>query len=53
MKGGDPTVWPTYRFPQNWQSVHEQESPTTPFAIAEFQGGSGEGWSVASSFHWQ
>ncbi|OQD86712.1 hypothetical protein PENANT_c007G05840 [Penicillium antarcticum] len=39
-----PTVWPTYRFPYNWQILHEQNSPTTPFAIAEFQGGSGEGW---------
>ncbi|KAJ5757703.1 uncharacterized protein N7511_006397 [Penicillium nucicola] len=39
-----PTVWPTYRFPYNWQVLHEQYSSTTPFAIAEFQGGSGEGW---------
>lgn len=46
MKGGNPTVWPTYRFPYDWQTVHEQESPSTPFAIAEFQGGSGEGWCV-------
>ena len=42
--GAHPTVWPTYRFPYNWQVLHKQESPTTPFAIAEFQGGSGEGW---------
>ncbi|KAJ5718823.1 uncharacterized protein N7483_009905 [Penicillium malachiteum] len=40
----NPTVWPTYEFPHDWQVIHEQESPTTPFAIAEFQGGSGEGW---------
>ncbi|KAJ5166752.1 uncharacterized protein N7482_005533 [Penicillium canariense] len=39
-----PTVWPTYRFPYDWQVVHERESPGTPFAIGEFQGGSGEGW---------
>ncbi|KAJ5291809.1 hypothetical protein N7478_001060 [Penicillium angulare] len=40
----NPSVWPTYEFPHDWQVIHEQESPTTPFAIAEFQGGSGEGW---------
>ncbi|OKL55621.1 putative beta-galactosidase E [Talaromyces atroroseus] len=40
----DPYVWPTYRFPYTWQATHQKESPTTPFSIAEFQGGSGEGW---------
>ncbi|GLI78126.1 hypothetical protein PoHVEF18_006428 [Penicillium ochrochloron] len=39
-----PTIWPTYRFPYDWQVVHERESPSTPFAIAELQGGSGQGW---------
>ncbi|KAJ5413180.1 hypothetical protein N7465_005485 [Penicillium sp. CMV-2018d] len=42
--GANPTVWPTYRFPYDWQVTHQRQSPTTPFAIAEFQGGSGEGW---------
>ncbi|KAL1962756.1 hypothetical protein VTN77DRAFT_9210 [Rasamsonia byssochlamydoides] len=41
---GNPYVWPTSRFPQGWQITHKMESPTTPFAIAEFQGGSGDGW---------
>ncbi|KAJ5682182.1 hypothetical protein N7462_005347, partial [Penicillium macrosclerotiorum] len=40
----NPTTWPTYRFPYNWQVIHELESPNTPFTIAEFQGGSGGGW---------
>ncbi|KAJ5706029.1 hypothetical protein N7536_001718 [Penicillium majusculum] len=40
----NPTVWPTYRFPYDWQVTHQWQSPTTPFAIAEFQGGSGEEW---------
>ncbi|KAJ5969663.1 hypothetical protein N7501_005911 [Penicillium viridicatum] len=40
----NPTVWPTDRFPYDWQATHQRQSPTTPFAIAEFQGGSGEGW---------
>ncbi|KAL9080438.1 MAG: hypothetical protein Q9159_007606 [Coniocarpon cinnabarinum] len=37
----NPSVWPNIRWPQNWQILHEQQSPSTPFAIAEFQGGSG------------
>ena len=41
---GDPYTWPTYEFPTNWQITHEVESPTTPFVIAEFQGGAGDGW---------
>ncbi|KAJ5612956.1 hypothetical protein N7510_006150 [Penicillium lagena] len=40
----NPSVWPTYEFPHTWQIIHQEESPNTPFAIAEFQGGSGEGW---------
>lgn len=44
----DPSTWPTYRFPRNWQILHEQTSPTTPFAIPEFQGGSGTGWGPGS-----
>lgn len=39
-----PQIWPNVRFPRDWQIIHEQESPTTPFAIPEFQGGSGSGW---------
>ena len=42
--GADYYTWPTIRFEQNWQILHQVESPTTPFAIAEFQGGSGGGW---------
>ncbi|KAH1899942.1 hypothetical protein KXW02_008286 [Aspergillus fumigatus] len=41
---GNPYVWPTYRFPRDWQHEHRNHSPTTPFAIMEFQGGSGDGW---------
>ncbi|KAI9693517.1 MAG: hypothetical protein M1820_009205 [Bogoriella megaspora] len=40
----NPYVWPTIRFPTGWQITHQRESPTTPFAIAEFQGGTGTGW---------
>ncbi|PLB53273.1 putative beta-galactosidase E [Aspergillus steynii IBT 23096] len=41
---GNPYVWPTYRFPRDWQLTHRNHSPETPFAIMEFQGGSGGGW---------
>jgi hypothetical protein len=39
-----PSIWPTYRFPRDWQIMHEETSLSTPFAIPEFQGGSGTGW---------
>lgn len=48
--GANPYVWPTYRFPYNWQAIHQEQSATTPFVIAEFQGGSGEGWFVTCPF---
>lgn len=44
----DPATWPTYRFPRNWEILHQQTSPSTPFAIPEFQGGSGTGWGPGS-----
>ncbi|KAL9107270.1 MAG: hypothetical protein Q9227_007812 [Pyrenula ochraceoflavens] len=39
-----PYVWPNVRFPRDWQTIHRNQSPTTPFSIAEFQGGAGSGW---------
>ncbi|CZR61388.1 probable beta-galactosidase [Phialocephala subalpina] len=39
-----PYVWPTYRFPTGWQTNHTAFSPSTPFTIMEFEGGSGDGW---------
>jgi hypothetical protein len=39
-----PSVWPTYRFPRDWQTLHRQQSPTTPFAVLEYQGGSATSW---------
>ncbi|CAD6443312.1 d050c883-7502-4bd3-b503-f4eb7cc8b717 [Sclerotinia trifoliorum] len=41
---GDPYIWPTYRFPKTWEMTHANYSPSTPFAVAEFQGGGGDGW---------
>ncbi|KAF2773345.1 hypothetical protein EJ03DRAFT_364528 [Teratosphaeria nubilosa] len=39
-----PDIWSTYRFPRDWETLHRNTSPSTPFVIAEFQGGSGTGW---------
>ncbi|PQE12414.1 glycoside hydrolase family 35 protein [Rutstroemia sp. NJR-2017a BVV2] len=41
---GNPYIWPTYRFPKTWELSHQNNSPTTPFTIGEFQGGGGDGW---------
>lgn len=43
-----PDVWPKIRWPEGWQTKHEQYSPNTPFFVAEFQGGSGTGWGTVS-----
>ena len=45
---GDPDIWPTYEWPTNWQTTHEEESPSTPFAIPELQGGSITSWGGVS-----
>ena len=43
-----PHIWPNVRFPRDWQTFHKEQSPSTPFAIPEFQGGSGTGWGPES-----
>ncbi|KAF2189615.1 glycoside hydrolase family 35 protein [Zopfia rhizophila CBS 207.26] len=40
----NPTVWPDGRLPTNWRQLHLQQSPSTPYAIVEFQGGSFDPW---------
>ncbi|KAF2429679.1 glycoside hydrolase family 35 protein [Tothia fuscella] len=39
-----PSIWPKTRVPIDWQIIHRQQSPTTPFAILEYQGGSATSW---------
>ncbi|PMD45496.1 glycoside hydrolase family 35 protein [Hyaloscypha variabilis F] len=39
-----PYFWPTIRWPTTWQTNHTEWSPTTPFAILEFEGGAGDPW---------
>jgi hypothetical protein len=40
----NPTVWPDGKLPTNWRALHLQQSPTTPYSIVEFQGGSFDPW---------
>lgn len=44
----DPLSWQYASLPQNWQNDQKAWSPTTPFTIFEFQGGSMEGWGDVS-----
>lgn len=44
----NPEIWPKIRWPEGWQTKHQQYSPNTPFFVAEFQGGSGTGWGTIS-----
>ncbi|KAI1393322.1 glycoside hydrolase family 35 protein [Hypoxylon trugodes] len=39
-----PTVWPAKNFPTTYRANHLKQSPTTPFSIVEFQGGSFDPW---------
>ncbi|KAF2266782.1 hypothetical protein CC78DRAFT_107270 [Lojkania enalia] len=41
---GNPTRWPDGNLPTNWHTLHQQQSPTTPYSIIEFQGGSFDPW---------
>ncbi|KAI4695619.1 hypothetical protein J4E81_005945 [Alternaria sp. BMP 2799] len=40
----NPTTWPDGNLPTNWHQLHEQQSPTTPYSIVEFQSGSFDPW---------
>ncbi|KIY02701.1 uncharacterized protein Z520_01166 [Fonsecaea multimorphosa CBS 102226] len=39
-----PTVWPDGALPTTYWQTHLNESPTTPYSIDEFQGGSFDPW---------
>ena len=40
----NPYWWKDGSLPTTWRALHEQESPTTPYSILEFQGGSFDPW---------
>ena len=39
-----PTVWPQGALPLDFRALHEEQSPTTPYSLVEFQGGSFDPW---------
>ncbi|KNG51415.1 glycoside hydrolase family 35 protein [Stemphylium lycopersici] len=40
----NPNTWPDGNLPTNWHDLHEEQSPTTPYSILEFQSGSFDPW---------
>ncbi|PWY65732.1 beta-galactosidase extracellular [Aspergillus heteromorphus CBS 117.55] len=40
----NPTVWPSGDLPTDFRTLHLEQSPTTPYSIVEFQGGSYDPW---------
>jgi hypothetical protein len=40
----NPNTWDAKSLPTEWRSVHLKQSPNTPYAIPEFQGGSYDPW---------
>ena len=40
----NPTTWPQGLLPTNFRELHLQQSPSTPYSIIEFQGGSFDPW---------
>ncbi|KAE9964135.1 hypothetical protein BLS_008600 [Venturia inaequalis] len=40
----NPSVWPAGKLPTNWTGLHLMQSPSTPYSIPEFQGGSFDPW---------
>ena len=40
----NPSTWPQGALPTNFRTLHLQQSPTTPYSLVEFQGGSFDPW---------
>ena len=40
----NPTRWPQGQLPTNFRTLHLQQSPSTPYSLVEFQGGSFDPW---------
>ncbi|KAL2851105.1 beta-galactosidase extracellular [Aspergillus pseudoustus] len=39
-----PNTWKSGKLPVDWHTKHMQQSPSTPYAIAEFQAGAYDSW---------
>ena len=44
----NPYTWPDNALPTNWHTLHLNQSPSTPYTISEFQGGSFDPWGGAT-----
>jgi hypothetical protein len=40
----NPSVWPNNSLPTYYGNLHAEQSPSTPYSILEFQGGSFDPW---------
>ncbi|KAL1303466.1 hypothetical protein AAFC00_006849 [Neodothiora populina] len=40
----NPQTWPDNALPTNYGNLHAQQSPNTPYALVEFQGGAFDPW---------
>ncbi|CZS89191.1 probable beta-galactosidase [Rhynchosporium agropyri] len=40
----NPTTWPANNLPTNFHALHQQQSPSTPYALVEFQAGAFDPW---------
>lgn len=40
----NPTTWPQGALPTDFRTLHLEQSPTTPYSLVEFQGGSFDPW---------
>ena len=42
--GSDPLNWTKATLYTNWDDLHQEQSPSTPYTIPEFQGGALDSW---------
>ncbi|KAB2570733.1 Glycoside hydrolase family 35 [Lasiodiplodia theobromae] len=40
----NPYTWPDGKLPTNWRDLHEEQSPSTPYSVIEFQAGAFDPW---------
>ncbi|KAL9034838.1 MAG: hypothetical protein Q9214_006861, partial [Letrouitia sp. 1 TL-2023] len=44
----NPYIWPDGALPTSYGALHKQQSPSTPYSLVEFQGGSFDPWGGSS-----
>lgn len=48
--GSEPSTWNAGALPTNFRELHLEQSPETPYAIPEFQGGAMAYWGGSGDF---